>query len=56
MSTKWVKPLFIVAAVYDLILGAVAIVASPQIYRALGVTPPTDGGLLFTTTTAFGRT
>ena len=47
MSTKWIKILFIVAAVYDLVLGATAIVGSPQIYRALGVTPPNHWGYVY---------
>lgn len=44
MSIKWIKTLFIVAAAYDIVLSAVAIVGSPQIYRALGVTPPNHWG------------
>ena len=44
MSTKWIKPLFVVAGVYDIVLGAASLVAPGPIFRAAGVTPPNHFG------------
>ncbi len=47
MSTKWIKVLFIVAAIYDLSLGIASIVAAPQIFRWAHVTPPNHWGYVY---------
>jgi hypothetical protein len=47
MSIKWIKILFMAAAVYDLLLGAASIVAAPQIFRAFQVTPPNHWGYVY---------
>jgi len=47
MSTKWVKILFIVAGIYDLVLGFASVVAAPQIFRAFHVAPPNHWGYVY---------
>jgi hypothetical protein len=47
MSTKWIKVLFIVAGIYDLLLGFASVVAAPQIFRAAGVAPPNHWGYVY---------
>ena len=40
MRSKWVKPLFIVAGLYDGILGLAFLMVPLQIFEMYGVTPP----------------
>lgn len=40
MKREWIRPLFVVAALYDIVLGALFLVAHPLFYRWFGVTPP----------------
>lgn len=40
MGAAWLKPLFVVAGVYDGVLGLAFLAAGPRIYDAAGVTPP----------------
>jgi len=40
MRSKWVKPLFIVAGLYDGILGLAFLMVPLQIFDMYGVTPP----------------
>jgi hypothetical protein len=47
MSTKWIKILFVVAGIYDLLLGVASVVAAPQIFRLAGVTPPNHWGYVY---------
>jgi hypothetical protein len=47
MSTKWIKILFVVAGIYDLLLGFASVVAAPQIFRAAGVAPPNHWGYVY---------
>lgn len=44
MSTKWIKVVFYVAAIYDLVLGVASLLAAPQIFRMAHVTPPNHMG------------
>ena len=47
MSSKWIKILFVVAGIYDLLLGFASVVAAPQIFRAAGVAPPNHWGYVY---------
>jgi len=47
MSTKWIKILFVVAGIYDLLLGFASVVAAPQIFRLAGVTPHNHWGSVY---------
>lgn len=40
MNTNWTKPLFIVAALYDGILGLIFLVAHERVFAFFEVTPP----------------
>jgi len=40
MNDKWVKPLFIMAALYDGFLGLAFLIVPAQIFAMYGVTPP----------------
>ena len=40
MKTEWIRPLFVVAGLYDALLGGVFLVAWPALYERFGVTPP----------------
>ena len=44
MQTGWIKPMFIIAALYDFILGIVFLIAFKPIYRMLGLTLPNHDG------------
>ena len=44
MIGKWIRPFFIVAALYDGILGLVFLFAWAAVYRHFGVTPPNHPG------------
>lgn len=41
---NWIRPLFIVAGLYDGLLGLVFLFFAPQIFQAYGVTPPNHWG------------
>jgi hypothetical protein len=41
---NWIRPLFIVAGLYDGSLGLVFLFFGPQIFQAYGVTPPNHWG------------
>jgi len=47
MSTKWIKVLFVIAGIYDLVLGVLSLVAAPQIFRMAGVAPPNHWGYIY---------
>ena len=48
MTREWIRPLFLVAAVYDILLGLAFLVAFRPIYAAFGVTLPNhDAYVLF---------
>ncbi|MGA2907297.1 MAG: hypothetical protein ABSE36_06320 [Terracidiphilus sp.] len=47
MSTKWIKFLFVVAGIYDLVFGFASVIAAPQIFRIAGVTPPNHWGYVY---------
>lgn len=47
MSIKWIKIVFVVAGIYDLVLGFASVVAAPQIFRFAGVTPPNHWGYVY---------
>jgi len=40
MNDKWVRPLFIIAGLYDGLLGLAFLIAPEQIFDMFGVTPP----------------
>lgn len=44
MTRKWIRPLFLVAAAYDLILGVAYLLAYPAIYARYGVALPNHPG------------
>ena len=44
MTPKWIRPLFMVAALYDLALGLVYLFAYPALYARFGVTLPNHPG------------
>ena len=44
MKREWIRPLFVVAAVYDLLLGVIFLIAHPAVYARFGVTPPNHPG------------
>jgi len=57
MTPKWIRPFFLVAAAYDILLGLVFLLAFRQIYTAFGVTLPNhDAYVLFSAAliTVFG--
>lgn len=39
MKREWMRPFFVVAALYDIVLGALFLVAAEPIYWRFGVTP-----------------
>lgn len=43
MNAQWIRPFFIVAGVYDGVLGLAFLFAWPAIYQYFGVTPPNHG-------------
>ncbi len=47
MSTKSIKIVFVVAGIYDLLLGFASVVAAPQIFRLAGVAPPNHWGYVY---------
>jgi len=46
MSTKLIKIVFVIAAIYDLVLGFASLVAGPQLFRLFNVTPPNHWGYI----------
>lgn len=44
MAGNWIKPLFWLAAAYDLVLGVAFLVAGAAIFARLNVTPPNHWG------------
>jgi hypothetical protein len=44
MTRTWHRPLFVVAALYDGILGVAFFLAWPAVFRLFEVTPPNHGG------------
>jgi hypothetical protein len=44
MIPRWYRTVFIVAAVYDAIIGAAFLVAWQRVFELFGVTPPNHGG------------
>ena len=44
MRRDWIRPLFVVAAAYDFVLGALFLLAYAAIYRRFGVTLPNHPG------------
>jgi hypothetical protein len=46
MKREWLRPFFVVAAVYDFILGVVFLVAYQAVYERFGVTLPNHPGYI----------
>ncbi len=46
MRADWIRPLFVIAALYDFLLGAAFLIAWPAIYAHFGVTPPNHPGYI----------
>ncbi|MFI5370776.1 MAG: hypothetical protein ACHQ52_04390 [Candidatus Eisenbacteria bacterium] len=44
MKREWIVPLFVVAGLYDFLLGASFLFAWPAIYAHFGITPPNHAG------------
>ncbi len=44
MSTPTLRLLFVVAGLYDFVIGAAFLVAGPQLFERAGVTPPNHWG------------
>lgn len=44
MVPKWIRPLFVFAALYDIVLGAAYFVLYPTLYARFGVTLPNHPG------------
>ena len=44
MTVKWIKFLFIVSGIYDVLLGVAALLFGVEIFRLTGVTPPNHMG------------
>lgn len=44
MAPKWIRPLFVFAALYDILLGAAYFVFYPALYARFGVTLPNHPG------------
>jgi hypothetical protein len=42
MSIKWIKPLFIVSGIYDVVLGAAFLLFSREVFARAGVTLPNN--------------
>ena len=40
MRREWLRPFFVIAALYDLVLGVVFLLAWQQCYRYFNITPP----------------
>jgi hypothetical protein len=46
MKREWIRPLFVFAATYDIILGVVFLLAYPAVYARFGVTLPNHPGYI----------
>jgi hypothetical protein len=46
MKTEWIRPLFVVAGLYDALLGLAFMAAWPSIYQRFGVAPPNHPGYI----------
>jgi hypothetical protein len=46
MRREWIRPLFVVAALYDFVLGAAFLLAWPAIYARFGIAPPNHAGYI----------
>jgi hypothetical protein len=46
MKREWIRPLFVVAALYDFLLGVVFLFAWPAIYARFGIAPPNHPGYI----------
>jgi hypothetical protein len=46
MAARWINRLFLVAGLYDAILGAAFLLFGPQIFRYAAVTPPNHFGYI----------
>jgi hypothetical protein len=44
MKTNWIRPFFVVAGLYDAILGLAFLLFARQLYEVFGVTPPNHYG------------
>ena len=44
MKREWIRPFFMLAAAYDLVLGLVFLIAYPAVYARFGVTLPNHPG------------
>jgi hypothetical protein len=44
MSASWIKPLFVIAGLYDVLLGAAALAAFKPIYNQFGIMLPNHDG------------
>ena len=46
MKREWIRPLFVVAALYDLVLGALFLLRYPAIYGRFGIELPNHPGYI----------
>jgi hypothetical protein len=46
MKREWIRPLFVVAAIYDLLLGAIFLIAYPAVFGRFGVPLPNHPGYI----------
>jgi hypothetical protein len=46
MKREWIRPLFVVAAAYDFILGVLFLLAYPAVYERFGVALPNHPGYI----------
>ena len=46
MKREWIRPLFVVAALYDFLLGVAFLLAWSAIYARFGITPPNHPGYI----------
>ena len=44
MIANWMRPLFVVAGLYDGLLGLAFLICAPRIFNSFGVTPPNHFG------------
>lgn len=47
MRQGWIKALFVIAGIYDGLLGLAFLFAGPLIFRGFGVTPPNHFGYIY---------
>jgi hypothetical protein len=46
MKREWIRPLFVVAALYDFVLGVAFLLAWSSIYARFGIAPPNHPGYI----------